>query len=75
MTNSIPTNDMDTASLRVAGHPAESNSPTRRREDKLQRLHQKGIAITPSDLDALQAYSRRIQYHLRVLQATAEIAE
>ena len=75
MMNPIPTNNLETASLRVAERPAESDSQTRRREDKLRRLHQKGIAITPSDLDALQAYSQRIQHHLRVLQATTEIAE
>jgi hypothetical protein len=68
MTNMIPANNMDTLS-------SESNSKPRRREDKLQRLHQKGIAVTPSDLDALHAYSRRIQHHLRVLQATSQVAE
>lgn len=75
MTNPIPINDMDITCLCVTGHRAESNSQTRRRENQLRRLHQKGIAITPSDLDALQAYSQRIQHHLRVLRATAEIAE
>ncbi|EKD06756.1 hypothetical protein [Limnospira platensis] len=41
------------------------------RQDRLQRLSQKGIIITPSELDEFDAYTQKIRRQLLILKATS----
>lgn len=71
MTNITHTNTLQSSRL-ITGKSPQSKSSNHRREDKLQRLYQKGIVISPSELDEFNAYTEKIRRHLLVLKATSQ---
>lgn len=71
MTTKARTNNLQVSSGLATGNYPELKLSGYISEDRLHRLSQKGIIITPSELDEFDTYTQKIRRQLLILKATS----